>query len=217
MKNIVEVRNLSIDFKVRDGFFRAVDNISFDIQTNKTLALVGESGSGKSVTAMSIMQLLPIPQAMYLKDSSIKFNGKQIINASKKELLSIRGNIISMVFQEPMTSLNPYHKVGNQITESVLLHTNVSKKQAKYEAIELMKLVEIDEVQRRFNSYPHELSGGQRQRIMIAMALVNKPKLLIADEPTTALDVTIQAQILDLMSKLKLDRKLNLVPPVIAI
>ena len=205
MKNIVEVRNLGIDFKVRDGFFRAVDNISFDIQTNKTLALVGESGSGKSVTAMSIMQLLPIPQAMYLKDSSIKFNGKQIINASKKELLSIRGNIISMVFQEPMTSLNPYHKVGNQITESVLLHTNVSKKQAKDEAIELMKLVEIDEVQRRFNSYPHELSGGQRQRIMIAMALVNKPKLLIADEPTTALDVTIQAQILDLMSKLKKD------------
>ena len=205
MKNIVEVRNLGIDFKVRDGFFRAVDNISFDIQTNKTLALVGESGSGKSVTAMSIMQLLPIPQAMYLKDSSIKFNGKQIINASKKELLSIRGNVISMVFQEPMTSLNPYHKVGNQITESVLLHTNVSKKQAKDEAIELMKLVEIDEVQRRFNSYPHELSGGQRQRIMIAMALVNKPKLLIADEPTTALDVTIQAQILDLMSKLKKD------------
>ena len=205
MKNIVEVRNLGIDFKVRDGFFRAVDNISFDIQTNKTLALVGESGSGKSVTAMSIMQLLPVPQAIYLKDSSIKFNDKQIINASKKELLSIRGNIISMVFQEPMTSLNPYHKVGNQITESVLLHTNVSKKQAKDEAIELMKLVEIDEVQRRFNSYPHELSGGQRQRIMIAMALVNKPKLLIADEPTTALDVTIQAQILDLMSKLKKD------------
>jgi len=205
MKNIVEVRNLSIDFKVRDGFFRAVDNISFDIQTNKTLALVGESGSGKSVTAMSIMQLLPVPQATYQIDSSIKFNDKQIINASKKELLSIRGNIISMVFQEPMTSLNPYHKVGNQITESVLLHTNVSKKQAKDEAIELMKLVEIDEVQRRFNSYPHELSGGQRQRIMIAMALVNKPKLLIADEPTTALDVTIQAQILDLMSKLKKD------------
>ena len=125
MKNIVEVRNLSIDFKVRNGFFRAVDNISFDIQTNKTLALVGESGSGKSVTAMSIMQLLPVPQATYQIDSSIKFNDKQIINASKKELLSIRGNIISMVFQEPMTSLNPYHKVGNQITESVLLHLSL--------------------------------------------------------------------------------------------
>jgi ABC-type microcin C transport system duplicated ATPase subunit YejF len=203
MKNIVEVRNLRIDFKVRDGLFRAVDDINFDIETNKTLALVGESGSGKSVTAMSIMQLLPVPQATYAKGSSIKFNGKEIINAKKKELLSIRGNIISMVFQEPMTSLNPYHKVGKQITESVLLHTNTSRYQAKKEAIELMKLVEIDNVERRFNSYPHELSGGQRQRIMIAMALVNKPKLLIADEPTTALDVTIQAQILDLMSKLK--------------
>ena len=176
MKNIVEVRNLSIDFKVRDGSFKAVDDISFDIETNKTLALVGESGSGKSVTAMSIMQLLPMPQATHGDKSSIKFNQKEIINASKKELLSIRGNIISMVFQEPMTSLNPYHKVGNQITESVLLHTSASKKAAKEEAIELMKLVEIDDVQRRFNSYPHELSGGQRQRIMIAKALVNKPK-----------------------------------------
>ena len=203
MKNIVEVRNLSIDFKIRNGLFRAVDEISFDIETNKTLALVGESGSGKSVTAMSIMQLLPFPQATYGNGSSIKFNNKEIINATKWELLSIRGNIISMVFQEPMTSLNPYHRVGNQITESVLLHTKVSKNQAMNEAIELMKLVEIDDVTRRFYSYPHELSGGQRQRIMIAMALVNKPKLLIADEPTTALDVTIQAQILDLMSKLK--------------
>ena len=203
MKNIVEVKNLSIDFKVRNGTFRAVDDINFNIQNNKTLALVGESGSGKSVTAMSIMQLLPMPQASYSKNSSIKFESKEIINASKQDLLSLRGNIISMVFQEPMTSLNPYHKVGNQITESVLLHSKVSKKVAIDEALNLMKLVEIDDVERRFNSYPHELSGGQRQRIMIAMALVNKPKLLIADEPTTALDVTIQAQILDLMSKLK--------------
>ena len=203
MKNIVEVKNLSIDFKVRDGSFKAVDNINFDIQNNKTLALVGESGSGKSVTAMSLMQLLPMPQATYSENSSIKFENKEIINASKQDLLSLRGNIISMVFQEPMTSLNPYHKVGNQITESVLLHSKISKKDAKDEALNLMKLVEIDDVKRRFNAYPHELSGGQRQRIMIAMALVNKPKLLIADEPTTALDVTIQAQILDLMSKLK--------------
>ena len=203
MNNIVEVKDLSIDFKIRDGIFRAVDDISFNIQDNKTLALVGESGSGKSVTAMSIMQLLPIPQASYSNKSSITFNDKEIITASKSELLSLRGNIISMVFQEPMTSLNPYHKVGDQITESVLLHSKVSKKEARDEAKNLMMLVEIDDVQRRFNSYPHELSGGQRQRIMIAMALVNKPKLLIADEPTTALDVTIQAQILDLMSKLK--------------
>ena len=203
MNNIVEIKNLSIDFRIRDGVFRAVDDISFNIRNNRTLALVGESGSGKSVTAMSIMQLLPLPQSSYSDESSIKFDGKEIINSSKKELLSLRGNFISMVFQEPMTSLNPFHKVGNQITESVLLHSNLTKKSAKSEAIELMKLVEIDDVERRFNSYPHELSGGQRQRIMIAMALVNKPKLLIADEPTTALDVTIQAQILDLMSKLK--------------
>ena len=203
MKNIVEVKDLSIDFKVRDGSFCAVDNISFDIEKNKTLALVGESGSGKSVTAMSIMQLLPVPQATYKKSSSITFNGNEMIGASKKDLLEIRGNIISMVFQEPMTSLNPYHRVGDQITESVLLHTNKSKKDAYEEAIQLMELVEIDDSERRFKSYPHELSGGQRQRIMIAMALVNKPELLIADEPTTALDVTIQAQILDLMSKLK--------------
>ena len=203
MNNIVEVKDLSIDFIIRDGVFRAVDDISFNIQDNKTLALVGESGSGKSVTAMSIMQLLPMPQASYSNKSSIRFKDKEIITASKSELLSLRGNIISMVFQEPMTSLNPYHKVGDQITESVLLHSKVSKKDARDEAKNLMMLVEIDDVQRRFNSYPHELSGGQRQRIMIAMALVNKPKLLIADEPTTALDVTIQAQILDLMSKLK--------------
>ena len=203
MKNIVEVKDLSINFKVRDGSFCAVDNISFDIEKNKTLALVGESGSGKSVTAMSIMQLLPVPQATYKKSSSITFNGNEMIGATKRELLEIRGNIISMVFQEPMTSLNPYHRVGDQITESVLLHTNKSKKDAYEEAIQLMELVEIDDSERRFKSYPHELSGGQRQRIMIAMALVNKPELLIADEPTTALDVTIQAQILDLMSKLK--------------
>ena len=203
MSNIVEVKNLSIDFNVRDGKFRAVDDISFNIQKNKTLALVGESGSGKSVTAMSLMQLLPYPQSSYTNESSIKYDNKEIINASKKELLSLRGNVISMVFQEPMTSLNPYHRVGDQITESVILHSDISRSGAKEEAINLMKLVEIDDVERRFNSYPHELSGGQRQRIMIAMALVNKPKLLIADEPTTALDVTIQAQILDLMYKLK--------------
>ena len=149
MKNIVEVKNLSIDFNVRNGTFRAVDNINFDIQNNKTLALVGESGSGKSVTAMSIMQLLPMPQASYSENSSIKFDSKEIINASKQDLLSLRGNIISMVFQEPMTSLNPYHKVGNQITESVLLHSKVSKKEAKDEALNLMKLVEIDDVERR--------------------------------------------------------------------
>lgn len=203
MKNILEISNLSINFATRDGSFKAVDNISFNIESNKTMALVGESGSGKSVTAMSILQLLPRPQASYSQASSIKFKGDEIIDASNDKLLNIRGNIVSMVFQEPMTSLNPYHRVGDQITESILLHTDSTKKEAIDEAKKLLELVEIDDIERRFYAYPHELSGGQRQRIMIAMALVNKPQLLIADEPTTALDVTIQAQILDLMSKLK--------------
>jgi ABC-type microcin C transport system duplicated ATPase subunit YejF len=203
MSNILEVTNLSINFATRDGSFKAVDDISFNIESNKTMALVGESGSGKSVTAMSILQLLPRPQASYSQASSIKFKGDEIIDAPNNKLLNIRGNIVSMVFQEPMTSLNPYHRVGDQITESILLHTDSSKKEAIDEAKKLLELVEIDDIERRFYAYPHELSGGQRQRIMIAMALVNKPQLLIADEPTTALDVTIQAQILDLMSKLK--------------
>ena len=173
MSKILEINNLSINFATRDGSFTAVNNISFDIEKNQTMALVGESGSGKSVTAMSILQLLPRPQATYSQESSIKFNNKEIIDAAKEDLLSIRGNIVSMIFQEPMTSLNPYHRVGNQITESILLHSNVSKKEAIKEAMDLMSLVEIDDVSRRFYSYPHELSGGQRQRIMIAMALVN--------------------------------------------
>ena len=197
MSNILEISNLTINFATRDGSFKAVDNISFNIESNKTMALVGESGSGKSVTAMSILQLLPRPQASYSKASSIKFKGDEIIDASNDKLLNIRGNIVSMVFQEPMTSLNPYHRVGDQITESILLHTDSTKKEAIDEAKKLLELVEIDDIERRFYAYPHELSGGQRQRIMIAMALVNKPQLLIADEPTTALDVTIQAQILE--------------------
>ena len=203
MNEILKVRGLSISFAVRDDSFLAVDNISFDIPRNQTMALVGESGSGKSVTAMSILQLLPRPQASYSDNSSILFNGKEVIDAPAKELIKIRGNIISMVFQEPMTSLNPYHRVGDQITESIILHSKKSKADANKEAKKLMTLVEIDDVDRRFSAYPHELSGGQRQRIMIAMALVNEPDLLIADEPTTALDVTIQAQILDLMTKLQ--------------
>ena len=203
MNEILKVRDFSIRFAVCDDSFLSVDNISFDIQINQTMALVGESGSGKSVTAMSILQLLPRPQASYSDNSSILFNGKEVIDAPAKELIKIRGNIISMVFQEPMTSLNPYHRVGDQITESIILHSKKSKADANKEAKKLMTLVEIDDVDRRFSAYPHELSGGQRQRIMIAMALVNEPDLLIADEPTTALDVTIQAQILDLMTKLQ--------------
>ena len=138
MSKILEINNLSINFATRDGSFTAVNNISFDIEKNQTMALVGESGSGKSVTAMSILQLLPKPQATYSQESSIKFNNKEIIDAAKEDLLSIRGNIVSMIFQEPMTSLNPYHRVGNQITESILLHSNVSKKEAIKEAMDLM-------------------------------------------------------------------------------
>ena len=203
MSNLVEIVNLGVKFNTDSGVVNAVNRISFNIKKGETLALVGESGSGKSVTAMSIMRLLPEPKASFGDESSIMFDGVEILNADKSSLRKIRGNKISMIFQEPMTSLNPYHRVGDQIVESILLHKAQAKSEAIAEAKNLMNLVEITEVDRRFNSYPHELSGGQRQRIMIAMALANKPKLLIADEPTTALDVTIQAQILDLMTKLK--------------
>ena len=199
MKPLLKISNLSINFKVRNTEFSAVKNLNLEIAENQIVGLVGESGSGKSVTAMSVMRLLPEPKASYGDDSSIIFDGTEILSANQNSLRSIRGNKISMIFQEPMTSLNPYHRVGDQIVESILLHKAQPKSDAVLEAKNLMNLVEIPEVNRRFTSYPHELSGGQRQRIMIAMALANKPKLLIADEPTTALDVTIQAQILDLM------------------
>ena len=203
MSKLLEIKNLSVDFKLRENVFRAVDNISFEIDKNQTLALVGESGSGKSVTAMSILKLLPYPKAMHPKNSKIIFEGENILEFDNKSLRQVRGNIVSMIFQEPMTSLNPFHRVGDQIIEAIITHSKTSKKEAKNKAFELLDLVEIPDLSRRFKSFPHELSGGQRQRVMIAMALVNNPKLLIADEPTTALDVTIQAQILDLMSKLQ--------------
>jgi len=203
MKSLLKISNLSVNFQVRKKEFSAVKNLNLSINENQIVGLVGESGSGKSVTAMSIMRLLPEPKATYAEESSIMFDGEEILSADKASLRKIRGNKISMIFQEPMTSLNPYHRVGDQIVESILLHKAQPKSEAVSQAKNLMNLVEISEADRRFMSYPHELSGGQRQRIMIAMALANKPKLLIADEPTTALDVTIQAQILDLMTKLK--------------
>ena len=203
MSKLLEIKNLSVDFKLRDNIFRAVDNISFEIEKNQTLALVGESGSGKSVTAMSILKLLPYPKATHPSNSKIIFEGKNILGLDSGRLRQVRGNIVSMIFQEPMTSLNPFHRVGDQIIEAIITHNKTSKKEAQNKAFELLELVEIPDLSRRFKSFPHELSGGQRQRVMIAMALVNNPKLLIADEPTTALDVTIQAQILDLMSKLQ--------------
>ena len=203
MTPLLQISNLSINFKIRKSDFRAVKNFNLSIHENQVAGLVGESGSGKSVTALSIMRLLPEPKAHFSPESSIVFNGLDVLKAEPKQLRELRGNEIAMIIQEPMTSLNPFHRVGNQIIESIQLHKAQSKTEAIAEAKKLMSLVEIPDVDRRFLSYPHELSGGQRQRIMIAMALANKPKLLIADEPTTALDVTIQAQILDLMTRLK--------------
>ena len=202
-KEVLAIQNLTVGFKLRKEVFTAVDNISFKIRKNETRALVGESGSGKSVTALSILQLLPKLRTIYSQNSSILVNSEETIGLNNSALRKIRGNKVSMIFQEPMTSLNPFHKVGNQIMESVMSHKKISRHDARLRAMELMQLVEIPDLERRFDAFPHELSGGQRQRIMIAMALINEPDLLIADEPTTALDVTIQAQILDLMNRIK--------------
>ena len=198
-KDLLEINQLTISPK-NNPQLHLVDDISFQLKKGKTTCIVGESGSGKSLTALSIIKLL---SKQLSASGKFFFNGEDITSIPEKEMRSKRGQNIAMIFQEPMTSLNPYHKVGKQIMESSLLHSGATRSDAEKEAKDLMALVEIPDVERRFHAYPHELSGGQRQRIMIAMALVNKPKLLIADEPTTALDVTIQAQILDLMGKLK--------------
>jgi microcin C transport system ATP-binding protein len=195
---LIEVRDFSVAF----GNTTVVDRIGFEIHKGETLALVGESGSGKSVTGLSILQLLPYPFARH-PSGSIKFQGQKLIGASPATLRKIRGARISMIFQEPMTSLNPLHRIERQITEAILLHRKIGKALAHQRALELLKLVGIDNPARRLRAFPHELSGGQRQRVMIAMALANEPDLLIADEPTTALDVTVQAQILKLMRELQ--------------
>ena len=205
MDNILEVNNLVIDFESKDSIFRAVDNISLDIKKGKTLSLVGESGSGKSVTALSILQLLPEGSVRFSEESSIQFQGNQIIGSSKKSLKAIRGNKISMIFQEPMTSLNPYQKVGFQIDETLIIHKNFNKKDAREKTLNLLEKVKIPEPKTKVDSYPHQLSGGQRQRIMIAMALANEPDLLIADEPTTALDVTVEKTLLELLTDLQVE------------
>jgi microcin C transport system ATP-binding protein len=195
---LLQVTDLSVAF----GEMLAVDRVSFRIEKGETLALVGESGSGKSVTALSVLQLLPYPLAHH-PSGSIKLDGEELIGAPAAALRRIRGGRVSMIFQEPMTSLNPLHRVERQITEALLLHRNVPKPVARARALELLKLVGIEDAERRLRSFPHELSGGQRQRVMIAMALANDPDLLIADEPTTALDVTVQAQILKLLKELQ--------------
>ncbi|MBU5427883.1 ABC transporter ATP-binding protein [Tissierella pigra] len=202
MKTLLEVKNLSVSFKTFFGEVEAVRNISFDVGSSETVAIVGESGCGKSVTANSIMQLLPMPPAFF-KNGQIIFNGKNLLDKSDKEMEVVRGNEISMIFQDPMTSLNPTMKIGKQIVEGLIRHQRLSKSEAKKKAVEMLNLVAVPEPEKRVNQYPHEFSGGMRQRVMIALAMVSTPRLLIADEPTTALDVTVQAQILELMKEIQ--------------
>jgi oligopeptide/dipeptide ABC transporter ATP-binding protein len=198
----LEVNDLKTYFDTDEGTVKAVDGVSFHIDKGETLGVVGESGSGKSVTSLSAMRLIPQPPGRFA-GGEIKFEGQDLLKKSEREMRRIRGNEISMIFQEPMTSLNPVYTVGDQIAEAIVLHQGKTKKQAMKMATEMLDLVGIPEPAKRVKNYPHQMSGGMRQRVMIAMALSCGPKLLIADEPTTALDVTIQAQILDLMRKLQ--------------
>ena len=201
-KLLLDIQEIETEFSTPTGVNKAVDKVSLNLKKGETLAIVGESGSGKSVTAMSILKLIPEPPGK-IKGGSINFNGKLLNNCSDKEMRSIRGNDISIIFQEPMTALNPVLTVGSQITETVMRHQNISLKLAKKRALDMLELVKVPEPMRRANQYPHQLSGGMRQRIMIAIALACDPQILIADEPTTALDVTIQAEILSLLNSLK--------------
>ncbi|MEK4701243.1 ABC transporter ATP-binding protein [Solibacillus sp. FSL R7-0668] len=202
-KKLLDVKNLHVHFKTYAGIVQAVRGVNFELYEGETLAIVGESGSGKSVTSNALMKLIPQPPGIYA-GGEILFNGKDLIPLSEKEMLAIRGNEIAMIFQDPMTALNPTMRIGKQITEVLLKHRKVdSKDAAKRRAIELLDQVGIPFPEKRYKSYPHELSGGMRQRVVIAIALAADPKLLIADEPTTALDVTIQAQILELMKEIQ--------------
>ncbi|HWP34226.1 MAG TPA: ABC transporter ATP-binding protein [Thermodesulfobacteriota bacterium] len=199
---LLEVVDLKTYFDTPDGVARAVDGVSFTLQAGETLGLVGESGCGKTVTALSILRLVPEPPGRIV-GGAIRFEGRDLLALTEREMQTIRGNRISMVFQEPMTSLNPVFTVGSQIMEAILLHQRVGRREALARTVELLRRVGIAEPERRVHDYPHQLSGGMRQRVMIAMALACTPRLLIADEPTTALDVTIQAQILELIVRLK--------------
>jgi len=204
---ILRIRDLSVVFTNSTGSREVVKHIDLELDAGETLALVGESGSGKSVTALSILQLLPYPAASH-PNGSIRFRGEELLGASAADMRRIRGDRIGMIFQEPMTSLNPLHSIEKQINEVLLIHKGLSATAARERTLELLELVGLDRVKSRLNAYPHQLSGGQRQRVMIAMALANEPDILIADEPTTALDVTVQAQILDLLRSLQ--KKLSL-------
>ncbi len=200
--NLLEIKNLRTYFYVRRYVAKAVDNVNLTIKSGETLGLVGESGCGKSVTAHSIIRLIPDPPGK-IESGEILFEGKKLLELSEYQMRKIRGNQISMIFQEPMTSLNPVFPVGDQVAEVIRLHQGLSRSETRERVVEMFHLVGIPAAERRLSDYPHQMSGGMRQRVMIAMALACNPKLMIADEPTTALDVTIQAQILDLMNKLK--------------
>lgn len=199
---LLQVKNLITEFKVKDGVFNAVDGVDFHVDEGEVVALVGESGCGKSATSLSILGLIPNPPGR-ITNGEILFEGEDLLKKTTREMQDIRGNKISMIFQEPMTSLNPVYTIGKQITETLIRHKKAGGEEALKKAIEMLDIVGIPSPEQRIKNYPHQLSGGMRQRVMIAMALACNPRLLIADEPTTALDVTIQAQILDLMLKLK--------------
>jgi len=200
---LLTVRDLRTWFHTDQGVARAVDGVSFDVRSGETLGIVGESGCGKTVTSLSILGLLPTPPARIHDGSSIRFDGRELVGLGERGMRALRGNEISMIFQEPMSSLNPVYTVGSQIAEALRLHRGLDRKGARTEVVRLLSEVGIAEPDRRVDEYPHQLSGGMRQRVMIAMALSCEPKLLIADEPTTALDVTIQAQILELLAALR--------------
>lgn len=207
--SLLSVQNLSIHFQTDEGIVRAVDDLSFSLDEGKTLCVVGESGCGKSVTAMSLLRLVPCPPGN-ISQGKILFNGVDLLSLPEKEMRKIRGGSIAMIFQDPMTSLNPVFTCGYQIEEALKLHQGLKQKEARERAIDMLRQVHIPDAEKRVDEYPHQLSGGMRQRIMIAMALSCNPRLLIADEPTTALDVTIQAQILDLLAELKETRNMSL-------
>ena len=206
-EKILEVKNLSVSFNTYAGEVKALRDISFHVNRGETLAIVGESGSGKSVTVQTVMKLIPMPPGE-IKGGEILFQGEDLIKVSDERMIQLRGGKIGMIFQDPMTSLNPTIKVGKQIMEGILIHKKVTKEEAKKQAVEMLRKVGIPKPEERFNQYPHEFSGGMRQRAVIAIALSCEPELLICDEPTTALDVTIQAQILDLINSLK--KELNI-------
>ena len=196
--NVLEIRDLAVAFRGEE----VVRGVGFDVGRGETVALVGESGSGKSVTALSVMQLLPYPVASHPR-GSVLVDGQEVLGATEEEMLKVRGDRVGMVFQEPMTSLNPLHHIEKQVAEILFVHRAMGKREGRERTLELLRLVGLQRAEERLRAYPHELSGGQRQRVMIAMALANEPDLLIADEPTTALDVTVQAQILALLADLK--------------